>query len=110
MGLVYSLNITKDAQLFAKGDEKVQVQNTLLLTFNFTVVKKPEKKKEPSPEQLELDAAKKKVEEAEKRASDAEKKLEETKTQQPTAPSPAPDTMVPAPTTLPPPTPTTTPP
>jgi hypothetical protein len=110
MGLVYSLNITKDAQLFAKGDEKVQVQNTLLLTFNFTVVKKPEKKKEPSPEQLELDAAKKKVEEAEKRASDAEKKLEETKSQQPTAPSPAPDTMVPAPTTLPPPTPTTTPP
>lgn len=109
MGLVYSLNITKDAQLFARGDEKVQVQNTLLLTFNFTVVKKLEPKKEPTPEQLELEAAKKKVEEAEKRANEAEKKLQDAKpnADQPATPSPAPDTMVappaaPAPTVTPP--------
>jgi hypothetical protein len=42
MSLVYNLNITRDPQLFAKGAEQIQVQNSLLLTFQFTLVKKPE--------------------------------------------------------------------
>ncbi len=104
MGLVYSLNITRDAQLFPEGDEAIQVQNTLLLTFQFSVVKKREAEKEKTPEQLELEAAKKRAEEAEKRAIEAEEKLKQT------SPPPSPDTQVPAPGAPPPPTPTTTPP
>jgi hypothetical protein len=104
MGLVYSLNITRDAQLFPEGDEKVQVQNTLLLTFQFSVVKKREAEKEKTPEQLELEAAKKRAEEAEKRAIEAEEKLKGA------APPPPADTQVPAPGAPPAPTPTTTPP
>lgn len=101
MSLVYSLNITRDPQLFAKGDELVQVQNTLLLTFQFMLVKKPEKKPAPTKEQLELEAAKKRAEEAEQRAQEAERKLQEQ------SPAPAPEaTPAPAPA----PTPTTTPP
>ena len=104
MSLVYSLNITRDAQLFQEGDEAIQVQNTLLLTFQFSVVKKREAEKEKTPEQLELDAAKKRAEEAEKRAIEAEEKLKQS------APPPPPDTQVPAPGAPPAPTPTTTPP
>lgn len=103
MGLVYSLNITRDAQLFPEGDESIQVQNTLLLTFQFSVVKKREAEKEKTPEQLELEAAKKRAEEAEKRAIEAEEKLKQTS-------PPSPDTQVPAPGAPPPPAPTTTPP
>jgi len=115
MSIVYTLNVTRDPQLFAKGDELIQVQNTLLLTFQFTVVKKPEKAKAPSKEQLELEEAKKKAEEAEKRALEAEEKL---KAQQPPPPPPpatdtpptpppgpaptGPDAPAPAPTTTPP--------
>ena len=92
MSLVYSLNVTRDPQLFAKGDELTQVQNTLLLTFQFTLVKKPEKPKEPTPEQIELEAAKKRAEEAEQRAIEAERKLQEKAQEEtpaaPTAPQP----------------------
>lgn len=104
MGLVYSLNITRDAQLFPEGDEAVQVQNTLLLTFQFSVVEKREAEKEKTPEQIDLEAAKKRAEEAEKRAIEAEDRLKQN------ALPPAPDTQVPAPAAPPPPPPTTTPP
>jgi hypothetical protein len=104
MGLVYSLNITRDAQLFPEGDEAIQIQNTLLLTFQFSIVKKREPQKEKTPEQIELEAARKRAEEAEKRAIEAEEKLKEK------SPPPPPDTQVPAPGAPPAPTPTTTPP
>lgn len=105
MGLVYSLNVTRDPQLFAAGDAKIQVQNTLLLTFNFTLVKKPEKPKGPTPEQLELEAAKKRAEEAERRALEAEQRLQQQATPpaepaptEPTPPEPAPSPeLMPAP-------------
>jgi len=99
MGLVYSLNITRDAQLFPKGDELVQIQNTLLLTFQFTAVKKKEAKAEPTAAELELEAAKQRAADAEKRAADAEKKLQDATTP---APAPTPD---PAPAPAPAPTP-----
>lgn len=89
MGLAYTLNITRDAQLFPKGDELVQIQNTLLLTFQYTAVKKKAKDPEPTAEQLELDAAKKRADDAEKRAADFEKKLQDLQTAPP-APAPAP--------------------
>lgn len=101
MGLVYNLNITRDPQLFARGEDKVAIQNTLLLTFQLTLVKKPEKPKEPTQEELELKAAQDRADAAEKRAQAAEDKL---KAQQATQPpeTPAPEAP-PAPETPPPP-------
>jgi hypothetical protein len=84
MSLLYTVMVTKDAQLFPRGDEKTQIQNSLLLTFTFTLVKKKEADKEKSAEQLELEAAKLRADEAEKRAFEAEKKLLELQ------PAPAP--------------------
>lgn len=104
MSLVYSLNITRDPQLFPKDNELVQVQNNLLLTFQFTLVKKKEKDKEPTAEQLELEAAKKRADEAEQRALEAEKKLQEQGTTTP-APTDAPP-AAPVPTAPPGPAPT----
>jgi hypothetical protein len=106
MSLVYNLNITRDPQLFPKGDEQIQIKNSLLLTFQFTLVKKPEKPKEPTKEELELKAAQERADAAEKRALEAEQKA-----QQPPAPAPEPaPAPAPAPTPAPaPPTPTPTP-
>lgn len=102
MSLVYSLNITRDPQLFPKGNELVQVQNNLLLTFQLSVVKKQEKPKEPAPEQLELEAAKKRAEEAEQRATEAERKLQDQSAAAP-EPAPSPDPApAPSPTVTPP--------
>lgn len=92
MSLVYNVNITRDPQLFPKGDEQIQIQNSLLLTFQFTLVKKPEKPKEPTKEELELKAAQERADAAEKRALEAEQKLQQ---QTPPPPAPAP---TPAPT------------
>ncbi len=97
MGLVYSLNITRDAQLFPKGNELLQVQNTLLLTFQYTAVKKKEVKAEPTKEQVELEEAKQRATAAEQRALDAEKKLQDAAASPP-APVPPPE---PAPTPAP---------
>jgi hypothetical protein len=97
MSLVYTLNITRDPQLFPKGDEQLQVQNTLLLTFQFTLVKKPEKAKEPTKEELELKAAQERAEAAEKRALEAEQKLQTPTPAPPALPDPAP-APTPAPT------------
>jgi hypothetical protein len=59
MSLVYSLNVTRDPQLFPDGEELTQVQNNLLLTFSFALVKKKEKEKEKekSDEEKALEAA-----------------------------------------------------
>jgi hypothetical protein len=103
MSLVYSVNVTRDPQLFPKGNEQIQVQNTVLLTFQFSLVKKREAPKAKSPEQLELEAAQKRADEAEQRAKDAEEKLKQT------APPPPPDTQMPAPGAPPAPDPTPAP-
>jgi len=104
MSMVYSLAVTRDPQLFAQGQEKVQVQNSLLLTFQFSLVKKREKAKEPTKEELELKAAKERADAAEKRAQEAEQKLQQATPPPapppPTTPAPTPDTP-PAPPTPP---------
>ncbi len=75
MSLVYSIAITRDPQLFPDGQELIQYQNTALLTFQFGLVKKTEKPKAPTKEELELADAKARAEAAEKRALEAEEKL-----------------------------------
>ena len=111
MSVVYSLTITRDPQLFPAGKEVVQVQNTVLLTFQASLVKKREKAKEKTKEELEIEAQKKRADEAEQRAKDAEEKLQKAQEQQqPPAPAPSPDATAPAPTPgTTPPTPTTDP-
>jgi hypothetical protein len=121
MGLVYNLKITRDPQLFSRGEERVEVQNTLLLTFQLTLVKKPEKPNEPTPEELEIKAAQDRADAAEKRAQAAEDKLKALQPAPPpvtpgpesAAPPPAttaPEPTTPAPTAPPPATPPPTPP
>jgi hypothetical protein len=100
MGLVYNLKITRDPQLFSHGEEKVEVQNTLLLTFQLALVKKPETPKEPTPEERQLKAAQDRADAAEKRAQAAEDKLKALQSAPPAPPAPEP-------TTTPPPEPTT---
>jgi hypothetical protein len=75
MSLVYSLAITKDAQLFPKGSELTQIQNNLLLTFKYNFVEKKKKDKAPTPEELELAAAKTRADEADKAKAAAEAKV-----------------------------------
>jgi hypothetical protein len=86
MALVYNLAITRDPQLFPAGDEKVQIQNTVLLTFQLAIVKKKEKPPEPTKEQKELQEARDRAAAAEKRAQEAEQKLKDA--QQPPEPAP----------------------
>lgn len=95
LSAVYSLAITRDPQLFPEGKELVQVQNTLLLTFQLNLVKKKEKPKAKTKEELELEDAKKRADEAELRAKEAEDKL--LRLQQPPPPTPGPDTLGPTP-------------
>jgi len=86
MSIVYSLNITRDPQLFAKGDELTQVQNNLLLTFQFSLIKKKAGAKAPSEDEQALadararaDAAETARAAAEQRAIDLEQQLEAAK-------------------------------
>lgn len=94
LSVVYSVAITKDPQLFPKDKELTQIQNTLLLTFQFSLVKKKEKAKEPTKEELELQDAKKRADDAEKRANDAEEQLRKLQATPP-PPPPAPETVAP---------------
>src|SRR5262249_2323650 len=105
MSVVYSLAITRDPQLFPKDEEKVQIQNALLLTFQYTVVKKKEKPAEPTKAEKELQEAKDRADAAEKRAQEAEQKLKAL--QQPPATPPTPPGTEPSPGTTPTPTPGT---
>jgi hypothetical protein len=97
LSVVYSLAIIRDPQLFPADKELVQVQNTILVTFQMNLVKKKEKEKakEKSKEELELEDARRRADEAEKRATEAERKLQELQSAPktppatpPTAPSP----------------------
>jgi hypothetical protein len=97
MSLVYSVAVTRDAQLFPQGNELTQIQNNLLLTFNYTFVKRTEKAKEPTDAEKELAAAKTRADEADKAraaaeelAKDLQKKLDAcaTKPCGPAAPTP----------------------
>jgi hypothetical protein len=77
MSLVYTLNVTRDPQLFPKGDELTQVQNSLLLTFKYTLVERSKKKKKPTAAEQELADAKARAEAAEKARAEAEAKVRE---------------------------------
>ncbi len=91
MSLVYNVAITRDPQLFPDGNELIQYQNNLLLTFQLSLVKKKEKDKEPTAQEKELAAAKLRAEQAEQRALEAEQKLLlQTAPPAPTEPAPAP--------------------
>ena len=107
MSLVYSLAITRDAQLFPKGNELTQVQNSLLLTLKYTFVTKKQKEKEeqakePTEAEKELAAARARADDAEKAraaaealAKDLQRKLDEC-TARPCAPGEAPAMLTPA--------------
>ena len=91
LSVVYSLAVIRDPQLFPEGKELVQVQNTALLTFQLNLVKKKEKPKDKTKEELELEDAKRRADAAEKRADEAERKLKELQPPPPPAePSPVP--------------------
>ncbi len=100
MSLVYSLHVTRDPQLFPEGNELTQVQNSLLLTFTYTLVEKAKKKKEapPSAAEQELAAARARAEAAEKAKLEADAKIRELEEKLgacssgcPPAPAPAPE-------------------
>lgn len=98
MSLVYNLTVTRDPQLFAKGQELTQVQNNLLLTFKYAFVEKKKKKKEPTAAEKELAETKARAEAAETRLRTLEGELSTCKTScttpvvPPTAPASAPAT------------------
>jgi hypothetical protein len=97
LSVVYSLAVTRDPQLFPAGKELVQVQNTILLTFQLNLVRKKEKAKEKTKEELELEDARRRAEAAEKRADEAERRLKELQQPAPEAPLPAPAPQPPPP-------------
>ena len=97
MSLVYSLNVTRDPQLFPEGNELTQVQNNLLLTFQYSFVKKGKKPKEPTAAEKELAEAKTRAETAEKAKLEADARIRDLEQQLgactsacPPAPAPAP--------------------
>jgi hypothetical protein len=108
MSVVYSVSIVRDAQLFPKGNELTQVQNSLLLTLTYTFVKRREKTKEETAADSELAAAKARADladkariDAETRALDLQRRLDACNagTCAPAVPplTPAPDPAAPAP-------------
>lgn len=76
MSVAYTLSVIRDPQLFPRGEDKVQVQNALLLTFQFAIVKKRENAAEPTKEQKELQDAKARAQTAEQRAQAAEQRAQ----------------------------------
>jgi hypothetical protein len=101
LAFVYSVSVTRDPQLFPKDKELLQVQNTFLLTFQMSLVKKREKAKAPSKEEVELQSAKQRADDAERRAKEAEERIRQLQTPAPPpAPNPGtlgPDTQPPTP-------------
>jgi hypothetical protein len=75
MSLVYTLNVTRDPQLFPAGDEKTQVQTSLLLTFQYAFVEKRKKDKEPTDEEKALAAEKQRADDAEAARAAAEQRV-----------------------------------
>jgi len=92
LSIVYSAAITRDPQLFAAGKDVVQVQNTVLLTFQLNLVKKKEAPKPKTTEQ-QLEEATRRADDAEKKWQEAEKHLQELTN----APPPPPTTTPPPP-------------
>lgn len=94
LSVVYSAQVIRDPQLFPDGKDEVQVQNTLLATFQFNLVKKKEAPKPKTEEEQKLEDAIHRAEEAEKKLKEAEAKLNGTTppapidTTQPTPPAP----------------------
>jgi hypothetical protein len=96
LSVVYSSQIIRDPQLFPAGKDEVQVQNTLLATFQFSLVKKKEAPKPKTKEEQALEDAIHRAEQAEKELKEAQKKLEDKNapptspidTSQPTPPAP----------------------
>jgi hypothetical protein len=93
LSVVYAASVIRDPQLFPDHKDQVQVQNTLLATFQFNLVKKKEAPKPKTPEQQALEDAIHRAEEAEKKLKEAEDKLKGTTpapidTTQPTPPTP----------------------
>ncbi|MEO6772500.1 MAG: hypothetical protein ABI467_05685 [Kofleriaceae bacterium] len=105
LSVVYASQVIRDPQLFPTGKDEVQVQNTLLATFQFSLVKKKEAPKPKTKEQQELEDAIHRADEAEKQLKEAQQKLEEkaAPTATPTAPiNTSQPTPVQPPTTTPP--------
>lgn len=105
LSVVYSLAVIRDPQLFPEGKELIQVQNTVLLTFQMNLVKKDEKPREKTKEQLELEDARRRADDAEKRANEAERKLLQLQSSPAPTPAAPPEIVPPPPTTPSPPTP-----
>lgn len=105
MSLVYSLNVTRDPQLFPEGSELTQVQNNLLLTFKYTLVEKTKKKKEPTAAEKELAEAKTRAEAAEKAKLEADAKILELEQKLGTCTGACPPAATPTPEPAPTPTP-----
>jgi len=97
LSVVYSTQVIRDPQLFPADKDEVQVQNTLLATFQFNLVKKKEAPKPKTKEQQDLEDAIKRADEAEKKLKDAEQKLKDSEA----TPSATPATSQPTPPTAP---------
>ncbi len=95
LSAVYSTSVIRDPQLFPDGKDEVQVQNTLLLTFQLNLVKKKETPKPKTKEQLQLEEAIHRATDAEQKLKDMEQKLKDL-IPPPTPPTP-PDAPPPAP-------------
>lgn len=106
MSLVYNLTVTRDPQLFPKGNELTQIQNNLLLTFKYALVEKKKKDKEPTAAEKELADLKARAEAAEAKLKECETKLGACTMNAPPIPAPAP---APAPSPAPAPAPTPNP-
>lgn len=97
LSIVYSVAITRDPQLFPEDKELVQMQNTLLATFQVNLVKKQEAPAGKSKEQTDLEAAVQRAEAAEQRANAAEDKLRQLQpSEAPPEPAPPPPPAEPA--------------
>ena len=90
LSAVYSTSVIRDPQLFPDGKDEIQIQNTLLLTFQLNLVKKKEAPKPKTKDQLQLEDAIHRATDAEQKLKDLEQKLKDI-TPPPTPPA-TPDT------------------
>ena len=107
MGIVYKGSLVRDPQLFPDGEELTQFQNSLLLTFQYTLIDR-QKGLVALKKEADLAQAKKEREEAVQRALEAEerakqleeelKRAKEAEANPPVEPTPEPDPNAVAPT------------
>ncbi len=81
MSLVYSLTITRDPQLFARGNELTQVQNSLLVTWKYAFIQRHKRAAEPTAAERELAVAKQRAEAADAARRAAEARVRELEQQ-----------------------------